>query len=102
MRLQSDPTVIYGLGQDYDGDIHSRDLTRDTPYNTYTRTGLPPTPIALPGAASLRAAVHPDAIDALYFVATGDGDGGHHFSATLAEHDEALRHYLRRIGVVPR
>jgi UPF0755 protein len=102
MRLQSDPTVIYGLGESYDGDIHSRDLARDTPYNTYTRTGLPPTPIALPGAASLQAVTHPDAIDALYFVATGDGDGGHHFSATLAEHDEALRHYLRRIGVVPR
>jgi UPF0755 protein len=102
MRLQSDPTVIYGLGESYDGDIHSRDLARDTPYNTYTRNGLPPTPIALPGAASLQATLHPADIDALYFVATGDGDGGHHFSATLAEHDEALRHYLRRIGALTR
>jgi len=77
MRLQSDPTVIY----------------------TYTRAGLPPTPIALPGAASLQAALHPAGIDALYFVATGQGDGSHQFSATLAEHDVALRSYLRRLGV---
>jgi UPF0755 protein len=98
MRLQSDPTVIYGLGEHYDGDIHSRDLSADTPYNTYTRAGLPPTPIALPGAAALAAAVNPAPIDALYFVATGDGDGGHHFSSTLAEQDVAVRHYLGRIG----
>jgi UPF0755 protein len=101
MRLQSDPTVIYGLGDGYDGHIHTRDLETDTPYNTYTRTGMPPTPIALPGAASLRAATHPANIDALYFVATGNGDGTHQFSATLAQHDVALRAYLRRLGVQP-
>lgn len=101
MRLQSDPTVIYGLGARYDGSIHTRDLEADTPFNTYTRVGLPPTPIALPGAASLHAATHPAAIDALYFVATGNGDGSHHFSATLAEHDVALRAYLRKLGVQP-
>jgi peptidoglycan lytic transglycosylase G len=98
MRLQSDPTVIYGLGERYDGSIHTRDLQSDTPYNTYTRAGLPPTPIALPGAASLLAALHPADTDALYFVATGEGDGSHRFSATLAEHDIALRSYLRRLG----
>jgi UPF0755 protein len=101
MRLQSDPTVIYGLGEDYDGHIHSRDLETDTPYNSYTRTGLPPTPIALPGAAALQATLHPAASDALYFVATGNGDGTHHFSATLAEHDVALRAYLHKLGVAP-
>jgi UPF0755 protein len=101
MRLQSDPTVIYGLGESYDGHIHSRDLETDTPYNTYTRTGMPPTPIALPGAASLHSVLHPADIDALYFVATGNGDGTHHFSATLAEHDVALRAYLRKLGVQP-
>jgi UPF0755 protein len=101
MRLQSDPTVIYGLGSRYDGDIHERDLHADTPFNTYTRAGLPPTPIALPGAASLHAAMHPALIDAVYFVATGNGDGTHHFSATLAEHDVALRAYLRKLGVQP-
>jgi UPF0755 protein len=102
MRLQSDPTVIYGLGSSYDGDIHTRDLVTDTPYNTYTRPGLPPTPIALPGAASLQATLHPAASDALYFVATGNGDGSHQFSATLAEHDVALRAYLHRLGVPAR
>ncbi|HEX4025132.1 MAG TPA: endolytic transglycosylase MltG [Steroidobacteraceae bacterium] len=101
MRLQADPTVIYGLGERYDGSIHTRDLTSDTPYNTYTRAGLPPTPIALPGAASLQATLHPAPIDALYFVATGNGDGSHHFSATLGEHDQAVRAYLRRLGVTP-
>jgi UPF0755 protein len=101
MRLQSDPTVIYGLGSSYDGNIHTRDLQTDTPYNSYTRAGLPPTPIALPGAASLQATLHPAAIDALYFVATADGDGSHHFSATLAEHDLALRAYLHKLGVTP-
>jgi UPF0755 protein len=99
MRLQSDPTVIYGLGARYDGTIHTRDLETDTPYNTYTRAGLPPTPIALPGAASLQATLHPADIDALYFVATGDGDGGHQFSATLAQHDAAVRAYLHKLGV---
>jgi UPF0755 protein len=101
MRLQSDPTVIYGLGEGYDGHIHSRDLETDTPYNSYTRSGLPPTPIALPGAAALQATLHPAASDALYFVATGNGDGTHQFSATLAEHDVALRAYLRKLGVTP-
>jgi UPF0755 protein len=101
MRLQSDPTVIYGLGESYDGHIHTRDLETDTPYNTYTRSGMPPTPIALPGAAALQATLHPAASDALYFVATGNGDGSHQFSATLAEHDVALRAYLHKLGVAP-
>jgi UPF0755 protein len=99
MRLQSDPTVIYGLGDRYDGNIHTRDLETDTPYNSYTRAGLPPTPIALPGNASLEATLHPAATDVLYFVATGNGDGSHQFSSTLEQHDVALRAYLRRIGV---
>jgi len=97
MRLQSDPTVIYGLGSRYDGMVHSRDLSRDTPYNTYTRSGLPPTPIALPGRAALMAAVQPLQTDDLYFVATADGNGGHHFSATLAEHNQAVKRYLARL-----
>ncbi len=96
MRLQTDPTVIYGLGDAYDGNIRRADLTRDTPYNTYTRAGLPPTPIALPGRASLRAAVAPEDGDALYFVATGEPDGSHYFSATLEEHNAAVRRYLER------
>ena len=95
MRLQSDPTVIYGLGSKYDGTIHTRDLTTDTPYNSYTRSGLPPTPISLPSLESLLAAVHPDHTDDLYFVATGKG--GHHFSRTLAQHDAELRVYLARL-----
>ena len=95
MRLQSDPTVIYGLGSRYDGKIHTRDLTTDTPYNSYTRSGLPPTPISLPGPESLLAAVHPDDTQDLYFVATGQG--GHHFSKTLAQHDAELRAYLARL-----
>lgn len=95
MRLQSDPTVIYGLGSQYDGTIHTRDLTTDTPYNSYTRSGLPPTPISLPGLDALLAVVHPDQTDDLYFVATGQG--GHHFSKTLAQHDAALRAYLARL-----
>ncbi|HVC31802.1 MAG TPA: endolytic transglycosylase MltG [Steroidobacteraceae bacterium] len=95
MRLQSDPTVIYGLGSRYDGKIHTRDLTTDTPYNSYTRSGLPPTPISLPGLESLLAAVHPDDTQDLYFVATGQG--GHHFSKTLAQHDAELRAYLARL-----
>jgi UPF0755 protein len=98
MRLQSDPTVIFGLGARYDGTLHARDLAADSPYNSYTRAGLPPTPIALPGAAALEAAVHPAATDALYFVATGNGDGSHQFSATLAEHDLALRAWLHKLG----
>ncbi|TAM09557.1 MAG: endolytic transglycosylase MltG [Nevskiaceae bacterium] len=91
MKLQTDPTVIYGLGAAYDGDIHTRDLTTDTPYNTYTRNGLPPTPICSPGQTALEAAVHPAAGKALYFVAKGDGS--HVFSDTLAEHNAAVRRY---------
>lgn len=91
MRLQTDPTVIYGIGDAYDGNIRSRDLLTDTPYNTYTRDGLPPTPICLPGREAIHAALHPAEGDALYFVAKGDGT--HHFSATLAEHNLAVRRY---------
>jgi UPF0755 protein len=97
MRLQSDPTVVYGLGAQYDGTIHTRDLQRDTPYNTYTREGLPPTPIALPGRESVLAAVQPADTRALYFVATGLGDGAHHFSSTLEEHNSAVQTYLVRL-----
>jgi len=97
MRLQSDPTVIYGLGARYDGEIHTRDLLADTPYNTYTRAGLPPTPIALPGRESLIAAVQPEQSGELYFVATGLGDGAHHFSKTLLEHNSAVKAYLKRL-----
>jgi UPF0755 protein len=97
MRLQTDPTVIYGLGKGFNGNITRRDLRTDTPYNTYTRSGLPPTPIALPGAGSLAAAVNPQSGDSLFFVATGDGDGGHYFSRTLAEHEQAVARYLAKI-----
>ncbi len=96
MRLQTDPTVIYGLGAGFDGNLRRADLERDGPYNTYTRAGLPPTPIALPGAAALRAAVNPDERGELYFVATGLPDGSHEFSRTLAEHEAAVRRYLVR------
>lgn len=91
MRLQTDPTVIYGLGESYDGNIRKRDLTTDTPYNTYTRDGLPPTPIAMPGWGSLMAAVKPAASQKLYFV--GKGDGTHYFSASLDEHNRAVAKY---------
>jgi UPF0755 protein len=101
MRLQTDPTVIYGLGEAFDGNLTRRDLRSDTPYNTYTRGGLPPTPIALPGQASLEAAVHPLEGDSLYFVATGEPDGSHYFSATLAEHQQAVNRYLARIRRAP-
>ena len=97
MRLQTDPTVIYGIGEKYDGDIRTRDLSTDTPYNTYTRAGLPPTPIALPGSESVLAAVQPEETGALFFVATGDGTGAHYFSKTLEEHNEAVRRYLARL-----
>ncbi len=97
MRLQTDPTVIYGMMAKYDGNIRRTDLLRDTPYNTYTRAGLPPTPIALPGLDSLRAAVQPDATGALFFVATGNGDGSHYFSRTLAEHNAAVKRYLQKL-----
>ena len=96
MRLQTDPTVIYGMGADYDGNIRRRDLTTDTPYNTYTRAGLTPTPIAMPSRDALMAAAQPAAGDALYFVAVGDGSGAHVFSSTLAEHNAAVREYVRR------
>ncbi len=96
MRLQTDPTVIYGLGAGFDGNLRRSDLERDGPYNTYTRAGLPPTPIALPGAASLAAAVRPDERGETYFVATGLPDGSHEFSRTLAEHERAVTRYLRR------
>lgn len=95
MRLQTDPTVIYGLGDAFDGNLRRVDLTTDTPYNTYTRAGLPPTPISLPGMASLMAAVQPASTDAMYFVARGDGSS--QFSATLSEHNAAVRRFqLRR------
>jgi len=97
MRLQTDPTVIYGMGVSYDGNIRRADLSRDTPYNTYTRPGLPPTPIAMPSLESLHAAVQPDVSGALFFVATGVGDGSHYFSKTLAEHNLAVRRYLREL-----
>jgi len=96
MRLQTDPTVIYGLGKAYDGNLRRHDLERDGPYNTYTRTGLPPTPIALPGAEALRAAVQPDERGEIFFVATGLPDGSHAFSRTLAEHQAAVNQYLVR------
>jgi UPF0755 protein len=94
MPLQTDPTVIYGIGSSYDGNIRRRDLTTDTPYNTYTRKGLTPTPIAMPGVDALKAAVNPADGDTLYFVAVGDGSGRHIFSATLAEHNAAVARYL--------
>ena len=93
MRLQTDPTVIYGLGDAFDGNLRKRDLLADTPYNTYTRGGLPPTPIAMPGMAALLAAVQPAPTKALYFVARGDGTS--HFSATLDEHNRAVNKYIR-------
>jgi UPF0755 protein len=94
MRLQADPTVIYGLGQRYDGNIHTVDLQTDGPYNTYTRAGLPPTPIALPGAAVIRATARPEKTDAIYFVASTKGDGSHVFSATLEQHNAAVAAYV--------
>lgn len=95
MMLQTDPTVIYGLGERFDGNLRKQDLLADTPYNTYTRPGLPPTPIAVPGEASLRAALHPQASDALYFVARGDGSS--QFSSKLDEHNRAVNRYQRLI-----
>jgi UPF0755 protein len=93
MLLQTDPTVIYGMGESFDGNIRKRDLSSDTPYNTYTRAGLPPTPIAMPGLASIQAALHPADSDALYFVARGDGSS--HFSNSLEEHNRAVSRYQR-------
>jgi len=97
MRLQTDPTVIYGIGPSYDGNIRERDLRTDTPYNSYTRAGLPPTPIALPSRGSLDAATQPLRTDDIYFVATGDPDGSHVFSATLEAHNAAVARYLARL-----
>lgn len=94
MRLQTDPTVIYGMGQSYEGRIRRADLQRHSAYNTYRIDGLPPTPIALPGRAAIHAALHPAGGDALYFVATGDG--GHVFSATLAQHNQAVARYQKK------
>ena len=91
MRLQSDPTVIYGLGDAFDGNLRRVHLRTDTPYNSYTRGGLPPTPIAMPGPAAIRAVLHPEETDALYFVARGDGR--HQFSRTLKEHNRAVRKF---------
>ena len=88
MRLQTDPTVIYGMGERYAGNIHKRDLTDDTPWNTYTRDGLPPTPISMPGIGSIRAALQPASSDYLYFVARGDGT--HEFTRSLEEHNRAV------------
>ena len=97
MRLQTDPTVIYGIGSAYDGNIRKKDLQTDTPYNTYTRDGLPPTPIAMPGKPALEAAANPAEGDALFFVARGDGSGRHVFSKDLDDHNAAVRQYLRNI-----
>ena len=101
MKLETDPTVIYGLGAEYDGKIHTRDLQADTPYNTYTRFGLPPTPIALAGRAAIEAVLHPAPGDSLYFVARGDGT--HAFSSTLAEHNRNVAIYQlhRGAGALP-
>ena len=93
MRLQTDPAVIYGLGERFDGNLRKVDLQRDTPYNTYTRTGLPPTPIAMPSAAAIQAALNPAKTDALYFVARGDGT--HVFSSNLNAHNRAVNRYQR-------
>ncbi|WHZ19096.1 MAG: Murein endolytic transglycosylase MltG [Rhodanobacteraceae bacterium] len=92
MKLDTDPSVIFGMGSAYAGKIHKLDLETDTPYNTYTRAGLPPTPIALPSRAAIHAVLHPAPGDALYFVARGDGT--HQFSATLAEHNAAVKKYI--------
>jgi UPF0755 protein len=95
MRLQTDPTVIYGI-ENYDGNIRFRDLRKDTPYNTYTRGGLPPTPIALPGRGAIHATLHPEKTDYLYFVAIGDGSGKHVFSTNLEDHEKAVDRYQRK------
>jgi len=97
MPLQTDPTVIYGMGDRFDGNLRKRDLLRDTPYNTYTRGGLPPTPIAMPGRASLLAAVQPAPDKLLYFVARGDGSGRHVFSADYASHNKAVDAYIQAV-----
>jgi UPF0755 protein len=91
MKLQTDPTVIYGMGERFDGNLRRRDLREDTPYNTYVHKGLPPTPICLPGADALHAATHPADAEYLYFVSKGDGT--HYFSKTYKEHQRAVRKY---------
>jgi len=93
MLLQTDPTVIYGMGEKFDGNLRKRDLLKDTAYNTYTRRGLTPTPIALPGVAALQAAMHPAQTDALYFVSRGDGSS--QFSSTLTAHNRAVNQYQK-------
>ena len=97
MRLKTDPSVIYGLGENFDGNLRRRDLLADTPYNSYMRTGLPPTPIALPGRAALEAAVRPAKTDAIYFVATGRGDGRHFFAETLIAHNANVSRHLSNL-----
>jgi UPF0755 protein len=97
MKLQTDPTVIYGMGERYDGNIRRADLREDTPYNTYVHKGLTPTPIANPGRAALNAALHPASGTALYFVARGDGSGGHTFTDTYAQHKVAVGQYLKAL-----
>ena len=96
MKMQTDPSVIYGLGEKFDGNLRKRDLMKDTPHNTYTREGLPPTPISMPGQASLLAAVSPAPTRAMYFVARGDGSSV--FSRTLEEHNRAVARYQRPGG----
>ncbi len=97
MRLQTDPTVIYGIGPGFNGNLTKKNLQTDTPYNTYTRRGLPPTPIAMPGQAAIKAALQPADGEELFFVATGFDDGSHRFSATKEEHDAAVAAYLRQL-----
>jgi UPF0755 protein len=96
MRLQADPTVIYGMGERYDGNLRRSDMHTDTPYNTYTRVGLPPTPIALPGRAAIMATLHPEKHKFIYFMALGDGSGGHEFTVTYPEHQQAMKRYEQR------
>lgn len=97
MMLQTDPTVIYGMGERYQGNIRKKDLQQDTPYNTYTRYGLPPTPIAMAGKAAINAVMHPPEGDFLYFVAKGDGSGQSYFSKNLAEHNKAVAQYHKNL-----